>query len=167
MSALSTFLGLVLATFGTLVMGALRLPSVPDLFLLPVGFAARRGAAGKAMLVALAAGFLEDSLTVPGRLFGLHAFAKVLVAFCLALVGARTLVEKAVPFGALLAAGSAIEGAVVAGLLWILRGDLFLPEPGRLAVRVLGTGLLAAAARALLRYPWKEAWAARRRRKLA
>jgi hypothetical protein len=61
----------------------------------------------------------------------------------------------------------ALDGLILAGLLWVLRGEPLLPDPVSLAVRAAGTGLLAALLQALVRYPWKEARAARRRRKLA
>lgn len=164
MNALLLGAGLVLATLGTLLLGALRVPGGPDLFLVPVAAAARRGSAVRAMFTGLAAGFLEDALAVPARLYGLNAFSKVLIAYILAAVGARTIVERPATAGALLAGAALVETAVVSALLWVVRGELLLPSPTSLAIRIGATGLVGAAYHALARQPWKERWAARRRR---
>lgn len=161
------FLGVVLAAVGTLLLGALRVPHPPDLFYLPVGAVARNGRAVPAMLTGLLAGLAQDALTSPGRLFGLNAFSKVLLAYLMAAIGARALVEKPVMFGLLVWGAVALDAIVLAGLFWVLRGEPLLPDPLALALRAAGTGLLAALLQVLVRYPWKEARAARRRRKLA
>jgi len=163
----TALLGVLLAAVGTLILGVVRLPHPPDLFLLPVGSVARRGHAIPAMLTGLLAGLVQDALTSPGRLYGLNAFSKVLLAYLMAAVGARALVEKPVMLGILVWAAVALDSLVIAGLLWVLRGEPLLPNPLSLALRAAGTGLLAALLQALVRYPWKEARAARRRRKLA
>jgi len=163
----TALLGVLLAAIGTLILGVVRLPHPPDLFLLPVGSVARRGHAIPAMLTGLLAGLVQDALTSPGRLYGLNAFSKVLLAYLMAAVGARALVEKPVMLGILVWAAVALDSLVIAGLLWVLRGEPLLPNPLSLALRAAGTGLLAALLQALVRYPWKEARAARRRRKLA
>ncbi len=164
---MTAVLGVALAALGTLLLGVLRVPHPPDLFYLPVGAVARRGHAVPAMLTGLLAGLVQDALTSPGRLFGLNAFSKVLLAYLMAAIGARALVEKPVMLGLLVWGAVALDGLVLYGLLWVLRGEPLLPDPFALAVRAAGTGLLAALLQALVRYPWKEARAARRRRKLA
>lgn len=164
---MTALLGVLLAAVGTLLLGVVRLPHPPDLFLLPVGSVARRGHAIPAMLTGLLAGLVQDALTSPGRLYGLNAFSKVLLAYLMAAIGARALVEKPVMLGILVWAAVALDSLVLAGLLWILRGEPLLPDPFALALRAAGTGLLAGLLQALVRYPWKEARAARRRRKLA
>ena len=164
---MSAVLGVALAALGTLLLGMLRLPHPPDLFFLPVGAVARRGLAIPAMLTGLLAGLVQDALTSPGRLFGLNAFSKVLLAYLMAAIGARALVEKPVMFGLLAWGAVALDGLVLAGLVWVLRGELLLPDPLALALRAAGTGLLAALLQVLVRYPWKAAREARRRRKLA
>jgi len=160
-------LGVGLAALGTLLLGVLRLPHPPDLFLLPVGAVARTGRAVPAMLVGFLAGLVQDALTSPGRLYGLNGFSKVLLAYLMAAIGARALVVKPLMFGLLAWAAVALDGLVVAGLFWVLRGEPLVPDPYALAIRAGGTGLLAVLLQALVRYPWKEARAARRRRKLA
>ncbi len=164
---MSAVLGVALAALGTLLFGMLRLPHPPDLFFLPAGAVARRGHAIPAMLTGLLAGLVQDALTSPGRLIGLNAFSKVLLSYLMAAIGARALVEKPVMFGLLAWGAVALDGLVLAGLVWILRGELLLPDPLALALRAAGTGLLAALLQVLVRYPWKEAREARRRRKLA
>jgi len=163
----SALLGVFLAAAGTLLLGILRLPHPPDLFFLPVGAVARRGRSIPAMLTGLLAGFAQDALTAPGRLWGLNAFSKILLAYLMAAIGARALVEKPVMLGLLVWGAVVLDGLVLAGLLWVLRGEPLFPDPAALAIRAGGTGLLAALVQALVRYPWKEARAARRRRKLA
>jgi rod shape-determining protein MreD len=159
--------GVVFAALGTLLLGILRVPHPPDLLFLPVGAVARKGHAVPAMFTGLFAGLVQDALTHPGRLFGLNAFSRVLLAYLMAAFGARALVEKPVMVGLLVWGAVALDGLILAGLLWVLRGEPLLPDPVSLAVRAAGTGLLAALLQALVRYPWKEARAARRRRKLA
>jgi cell shape-determining protein MreD len=119
------------------------------------------------MLTGLLAGLVQDALTSPVRLLGLNAFSKILLAYLMAAIGARALVEKPVMFGILAWAAVALESLVLTGLIWILRGEPLLPDPLSVTLRAAGTGILAALLQAGVRYPWKEARAARRRRKLA
>jgi rod shape-determining protein MreD len=160
----TAIVGVALAAVGSLLLGVLRLPHPPDLFFLPVGALARRGRSVPAMLTGLLAGLVQDALTSPGRLVGLNAFSKVLLAYLMAAVGARALVEKPVMLGLLVWLAVVLDSLVLAGLLWVLRGEPLLGEPFALAVRAAGTGLLAALLQAVVRYPWKEARAARRRK---
>lgn len=164
---MKAILGVALAALGTLLAGILRVPLPPDLFFLPVGAVARRGHAVPAMLTGLLAGLVQDALTSPGRLLGLNAFSKVLLAYVMAAIGARALVEKPVMLGLLVWTAVVLDSFILGGLLWILRGEPLLPDPFSLAIRAAGTGVLATLLQALVRYPWKEARAARRRRKLA
>lgn len=164
---MTAVLGVALAALFTLLLGVLRLPHPPDLFLLPVGSVARRGRAIPAMFAGLLAGLVQDALTSPVRLLGLNAFSKVLLAYLMAAIGARALVEKPVMFGLLAWAAVVLDGLILTGLVWVLRGELLLPDPLAVTLRAAGTGVLAALLQAGVRYPWKEARAARRRRKLA
>ena len=117
------------------------------------------------MLTGLLAGFIQDALGVPGGLFGLNAFSKVLVGYVLATLGARTLVVKPVSVGLLLALASVADAMTVGGVLWVLRGEFLVASPGPLALRALLTGAVAAVVHAILRFPWKEWWRLRRRRR--
>ncbi len=164
---MTAVLGVALAALFTLLLGVLRLPHPPDLFLLPVASVSRRGRAIPAMLTGLLAGLAQDALTSPVRLLGLNAFSKVLLAYLMAAIGARALVEKPVMFGILAWAAVALDSLVLTGLVWVLRGEPLLPDLLSVTLRAAGTGLLAALLQAGVRYPWKEARAARRRRKLA
>lgn len=164
---MTALLGVALAAFCTLLLGVIRLPHPPDLFFLPVATVARRGRAIPAMLTGLLAGLAQDALTSPVRLLGLNAFSKVLLAYLMAAIGARALVDKPVMFGLLAWAAVALDSLVLTGLTWILRGELLLPDLLAVTIRAAGTGVLAALLQAAVRYPWKEARAARRRRKLA
>jgi rod shape-determining protein MreD len=160
-------MGLGLAVLGTLGFGAANLPAAPDFFLLPVADAARGGAPVMAMVAGLCAGLLEDVLSVPGRLLGLHAFTKILAGYLLATIGARTVVEKPVAVGGLLAGAVLFESAARFLLLWVLRGDALAPGAVLLVARALATGLLGAALYAASRVNWKERREARRRVKLS
>ncbi|MBK8596772.1 MAG: hypothetical protein IPP07_22610 [Holophagales bacterium] len=164
---MTAVLGVALAAFGTLLLGVLRLPHPPDLFFLPVASVSRRGHAIPAMLTGLLAGLVQDALTSPVRLLGLNAFSKVLLAYLMAAIGARALVDKPLMFGILAWAAVALDGLVLTGLVWVLRGEPLLPDLLSVTIRAAGTGVLAALLQAAVRYPWKEARAARRRRKLA
>ncbi|MGA7991880.1 MAG: rod shape-determining protein MreD, partial [Thermoanaerobaculia bacterium] len=142
MKALRLAIGLALAVLATLALGALRVPVPPDFFLLVVADLARGGAAVPAMLGGLPAGLLEDVLTGPGRLLGLHAFTKILVGYLLATIGSRTIVEKPLAVGGLLAGAVLAEAATLTFLLWVLRGEVLAPAPWLLLGRALSTGLV-------------------------
>jgi rod shape-determining protein MreD len=159
-------LGLFLSVLGTLGLGTLRLVVAPDLFLLPVADAARGGMPVAAMLVGLAAGFLEDVLSLTSRLYGLHAFTKVLLGYLLATIGARTVVEKPVAVGGLVGGAVVLEGLLLFVLLTVLQGEAPPPDPLRLGLRALLTGALGAALHAGAAVPWRARLLARRRRKL-
>lgn len=164
---MTAILGIALASLGTLLLGVLRLPHPPDLFLLPVAAVSRRGRAIPAMLTGLLAGLAQDSLTSPVRLLGLNAFSKILLAYLMAAIGARALVAKPLMFGLLVWAAVGLDSLILTGLVWILRGELLVPDLLSVTLRAAGTGVLAGLLQAGVRYPWKEARAARRRRKLA
>ncbi len=158
--------GLALSLLGTLGFGALGLRAAPDLLMLPVGDVALRGRAPLAMLAGLLAGLLEDLVSVPGRLLGLHAFTKILLGYLLASIAARTVIAKPAAIGALLGAAVLLESVALLLLLWLLRGEMLLPSPLLVLARAAGTGILAAALQAAARYPWRERREARRRLRL-
>ena len=166
MKTLRVGIGLSLAILLTLALGALRVPAPPDFFLLVVADLARGGAVVPAMLGGLPAGLLEDALTGPGRLLGLHAFTKILVGYLLATIGSRTIVEKPIAVGGLLAGAVLAEAATLTFLLWVLRGDVLLPAPWILLGRALSTGLVAGGLHAASRVPWRQKRDARRRMRL-
>jgi rod shape-determining protein MreD len=159
-------IGLSLAVLATLAFGALHVPAPPDFFLLVVADIARGGAAVPAMLVALPAGLLEDTLLAPGRLLGLHAFSKILVGYLLATLGARTVVEKPMAVGGLLAGAVFAEAATLTFLVWVLKGDFLPPAPWLLLARAAMTGFFGGLLYAASRVPWKQRREARRRVRL-
>ena len=154
------------ALVGTLSLGALRLPSPPDLLLLPVAEVARRGLPVPAMLAGLAVGLVEDALRAPPRLIGLHAFSKVLLGYLLAAAAARTLVEKPLAVATTLALSVALESAVLALLLWLLRGEALGPDPLSLLLRAVSTGIVGALFLAASHVPWRARPAPLRRPKV-
>lgn len=166
MKALRVAIGLALAVLATLALGALRVPFPPDFFLLVVADLARGGAAVPAMLGGLPAGLLEDALAGPGRLLGLHAFTKILVGYLLATIGARTIVEKPLAVGGLLAGAVLAEAATLTFLLWVLKGEVLAPAPWLLLGRALSTGLMGGALHAASRVPWRQRRDARKRMRL-
>ncbi len=166
MKVLRVVVGLALAVLATLALGALRFPAPPDFLLLVVADMARGGAAVPAMLAAFPAGLFEDALQGPGGLLGLHAFSKVLVGYLLATIGSRTIVEKPLAVGGLLAGAVLAEAATVTFLLWVLRGALLVPAPWLLLGRAASTGLVGGALHAASRVPWRQRREARRRMRL-
>ena len=166
MKALRLLIGIVAAAAAAVTLGVARVPFTPDLFLFPVADAARGGAPVFAMLAGLAAGLAEDALSVPGRLLGLHAFAKILIGYFLATIGARTVAEKPLAVGVLLCGATVLESGILLLLLWVLRGEVLAPDPGTLAVRAVVTGLLGMLLHYASRVPWRARREARRRRRL-
>ena len=166
MKPLRVAIGLSLAVLATLALGALHVPAPPDFFLLVVADMARGGAAVPAMLVGLPAGLLEDTLLAPGHLLGLHAFSKILVGYLLATLGARTVVEKPLAVGGLLAGAVLVEAATLTFLVWVLKGDFLPPAPWLLLARAATTGLFGGLLYAGSRVPWKQRREARRRVRL-
>ncbi|MFI5119132.1 MAG: rod shape-determining protein MreD [Thermoanaerobaculia bacterium] len=167
MKPLRVVVGLSLAVLATLALGALNVPAPPDFFLLVVADMARGGAAVPTMLVALPAGLLQDGLFGPGRLLGLHAFSKIMIGYLLATVGARTVVEKPLAVGGLLAGAVLVEAATLTFLVWVLKGDFLPPAPWPLAARALATGVLGGLLYAASRVPWRQRREARRRVRLS
>lgn len=166
MKALRVAIGLALAVLATLALGALHVPAPPDFLLLVVADMARGGAAVPAMLAGVPAGLLEDALQGPQGLLGLHAFTKVLIGYLLATIGSRTIVEKPLAVGGLLAGAVLAEAATLTFLLWVLRGDLLAPSPWLLLGRAASTGLVGGALHAASRVPWRQRRDARRRMRL-
>lgn len=158
--------GLFAALLGTIAAGGSRIPVTPDLFILPVAFAARGGYPIRAMLTGLAAGLLEDSLTTPPRLLGLQAFCKILIGYLLATIESRVIIERPAAIGALLAGSAALQSALVAGLLWFLRGELVAPPLPEILLRSLSTGLLAVFLMGASRLQWPARLWGRRRARL-
>jgi rod shape-determining protein MreD len=167
LKALRLLAGVVVAAAATVGFAIARIPWPPDFFLYPVADTARGGAPVFAMLGGLVAGLAEDALTVPGRLLGLHAFSKVLIGYFLATIGARTVVEKPIGVGVLLAGAVFFESAVLVLLLWVLRGEPLGPNPAALAARATTTGAVGMLLHHASRIPWRARREARRRRRLS
>jgi rod shape-determining protein MreD len=159
-------IGLALAVLATLALGALRFPAPPDFFLLVVAYMARGGAVVPALLAGLPAGLIEDALQGPQGLLGLHSFSKILTGYLLATIGARTIVEKPLAVGGLLAGAVLAEAATLTFLLWVLRGEVLAPSAWLLLGRAATTGLLGVALHAASRVPWRQRRDARRRMRL-
>lgn len=166
MKTLRVAIGLALAVLATLAFGTLRVPVPPDFFLLVVADMARGAGTVPTLLAGVPAGLLEDALQGPGGLLGLHAFTKILTGYLLATIGSRTVVEKPLAVGGLLAGAVFAEAAILTFLLWILRGDVLAPAPWLLLGRALSTGFVGGALYAVSRVPWRQRREARRRMRL-
>jgi rod shape-determining protein MreD len=159
--------GLASAVLGTFGLGAASIPFSPDLFLLFVADNARGGTVYRAMLTGLVAGLLEDLLRTPPRLLGLHAFTKILLGYLLATAEARFVVERPSWVGGLLAGAVLVESLTLALLLSVFRGEPLLWGSKEVVARALLTAAAGAAIAVLLRIPWRDRFAARRRRRIA
>ncbi len=118
------------------------------------------------MLTGLAAGLIEDSLTTPPRLFGLHAFTKILTGYLLASLEGNVIIEKPATLGALLAAAAALESGILVLLLWLLRGEFLPPDLSAVLLRAVMTGWAAAIFAALAKLPFRQRFFRKRQTKL-
>jgi rod shape-determining protein MreD len=134
-----------------------------DWFLLAVAYQATAGGFVAATLGGAAGGLLEDFLLHPLR--GANAFAKALLGYFLTLVSVRVVFAGALVVGITLAVAEAVNSLLVS-----LLGRLLLRTPLAFGRADAWASLLTGAAGGLLyaawRFPWKEEWRNRRRRKL-
>ncbi len=158
--------GLAGAVLGTFGLGAVSIPSSPDLFLLFVADNARGGTVYRAMATGLVAGLLEDLLRTPPRLLGLHVFTKVLLGYLLATAETRFVVEKSSWAAGLLAGAVLVESLALALLLSLFRGEPLHWGGQEAVVRALLTAAAGSALAVLVRIPWRARFAARRRRRV-
>jgi rod shape-determining protein MreD len=153
------------AAAATWLFGTSRMPGLAaiDWFLLAVAYQAASGSFAAATLGGAAAGFLEDVLLHP--LKGANAFAKALIGYILTAISLRVVFAGALVVAISLAVAALLNTLIVGGL-----GRLLLGSPLRLGITDLGRAALTGAAGGILywawRFPWKEEWHRRQRRRL-
>lgn len=155
-------LAAAVATVGLHSSGVPLLPRV-DWFLIAVAFQATAGDFPAATLGGAAGGLVQDILLHPLR--GANAFAKALLGYLLTLVSVRVVFAGAMAVALAIAVAAAINDLTVA-----LLGRLLLRTPLIFGPSDLGGELLTGATGGILyaawRFPWKEEWRKRNRRKL-
>lgn len=145
MQAARFALGLAFAALVHLVGTALwsGFPVMADPLLVAAGLAALAGRPERALLAGTAAGWLADALA--GGPFGLFGFADGVVAYALALVAQRVVVDRRRSAAGLLAAAAAAQGVVLVLLGVVFRDGGESPAPAELALRIATTAALGLA----------------------
>ena len=166
MKPLRVAIGLSLAVLATLALGALHVPAPRTSSSSSSRTWPRAAPPCPRCSSVFRPAFSRTLLLAPGRLLGLHAFSKILVGYLLATLGARTVVEKPLAVGGLLAGAVLVEAATLTFLVWVLKGDFLPPAPWLLLARAATTGLFGGLLYAASRVPWKQRREARRRVRL-
>lgn len=138
--------GLVLAVLAHFL-GTRLLPTFPqrvDVFLVVVVLSALDGLTLPAMLLGLLTGQLQDTLA--GGNFGLFGFADTAVAFGMARLAQRLVIQRATGVFAVVSFASLLQQVIVAALAFLLLPNPSLPEPLALlaqdAIKAASCGLL-------------------------
>jgi rod shape-determining protein MreD len=129
------------------LLGSRLLPSLPlrlDLFLVVVTLNALEGSSLAALLFGLLAGLVQDSLT-SGPL-GLFGFADTAVAYGVARLAQRLVIQRATGVFAVVSFASLLQQAIVALLAFLLLPNPSLADPlgvlEKAAVKALACGAL-------------------------
>ncbi len=153
------------AASATWLFGTSRVPGLAaiDWFLIAVAYQAASGNFAAATLGGAAVGFLEDILIHP--LKGANAFAKALLGYLLTAISLRVVFAGAAVVAISIAVAALLNTLIVGAL-----GRLLLGTPFLLRISDLGRCALTGGAGGTLywawRFPWKEEWRRRQRRKL-
>jgi rod shape-determining protein MreD len=134
-----------------------------DWLLLAVAYQASAGDFVAATLGGAACGLAEDVLLFPIK--GANAFAKALLGYLFTLLSLRLVFAGPLAVGAAIGVASAINDAIVALLGSLLQGLPFV-FGGAGLLRAGLTGLCGGALFWAWRYPWREEWHRRSRRRL-
>ena len=165
MKTLRLAISTLAATAATVIFTTLRVPvlSVVDWFLLAVAYQAAGGSFVASTLGGAIGGLVEDLLLHPLR--GANAFAKALLGYLFTLVAVRVVFAGALVVAATLTVAALGNDAIVGAL-----GRLLLGTPFRLAWSDVGRAVATGGTGGVLywawRFPWKEEWRSRRRRRL-
>ena len=139
------FLGLVIAVsvhaLGLRIHGLT--PQLLDPFVVLVIYHSLRSSVAVSTTVGSLVGLTQDALT--GGLYGLHGFADTLVAYAVAAVRERFLVQQPLQVAILAALGGALQMAALAFLQFALVTPAEVPHPGFALVKMLVTGALTMA----------------------
>lgn len=153
------------AAAATWLFGTSRIPGLAaiDWFLLAVAYQAASGSFASATLGGAAVGLLEDIMLHP--LKGANAFAKALIGYVLTMISLRVVFAGAIVVAISLAVAALLNTLIVGGLGRLLIGTPFLfgfSDLGRCGLTGGTGGMLYWA----WRFPWKEEWRRRQRRRL-
>ena len=116
---------------------------VVDVFLVVVVLHGLGGSSLSALLVGLVVGLLQDTLT--SGPFGLFGFADTIVGYVTARLAQRLVIQRPTGVLAVVSFASALQQAIVVGLVLVLLPGPELPSPVWVAVRAGTCGLLGLA----------------------
>jgi rod shape-determining protein MreD len=129
------------------LVGTRLLPSLPqriDLFLVVVALSALDGQTLQAVLFGLLAGLVQDTLA--GGNFGLFGFADTAVAYGMARLAQRLVIQRGTGVFAVVSFASLLQQVILAALAFLLLPNPSLPDPltmlEQAAVRAAACGLL-------------------------
>lgn len=165
MKTLRFSISTLVAMLATFAAGGARLPllSRVDWFLLATAYQAAAGDFIASTLGGAAGGLIQDVLLLP--LKGANAFAKALLGYLLTLISVRVVFAGTLVVAVTLAAASLVNTLVVA-----LLGRLLLGSRFSVGFADIAGGLVTGATGGLLywawRFPWREEWLRRQRRRL-
>ena len=133
---------------------------IVDVFLVVVVLHGLGGSSLSALLVGLVVGLLQDTLT--SGPFGLFGFADTIVGYVTARLAQRLVIQRPTGVLAVVSFASALQQAIVVGLVLVLLPSPELPSPLWVAVRAGTCGLLGLAIYVALGN-WRRSSEARRR----
>src|SRR5436305_7615520 len=116
---------------------------IVDVFLVVVVLHGLGGSSLSALLVGLVVGLLQDTLT--SGPFGLFGFADTIVGYVTARLAQRLVIQRPTGVLAVVSFASALQQAIVVGLVLVLLPSPELPSPLWVAVRAGTCGLLGLA----------------------
>jgi rod shape-determining protein MreD len=129
------------------LVGTRLLPSLPqrlDLFLVVVALSALDGQTLQAVVFGLLAGLVQDTLA--GGNFGLFGFADTAVAYGMARLAQRLVIQRATGVFAVVSFASLLQQVILAALAFLLLPNPSLPAPltmlGQAAARAAACGVL-------------------------
>jgi rod shape-determining protein MreD len=165
MNALKLLLGLIFAVLVHLV-GTRTIPdfaSAVDVFLVAITLFALSGNSLAGLLVGLAVGLLQDTLT--GSLYGLHAIAGTIVGYSTARLAQHLVIQRVTGVVLVVSFASILQQAVVALLSYGLMPEPALPDPVWVPVKALLCGVLGLLAYAAAA-EWSRRFESRRRNRM-
>ncbi|MBV8199509.1 MAG: hypothetical protein JOZ15_02690 [Acidobacteria bacterium] len=146
MRAAKLLAGLAVAVLVHLA-GTRLLPSFPqrvDVFLVVVALSALEGSSLPALLFGLLAGLVQDTLT--SGPFGLFGFADTAVAYGMARLAQRLVIQRATGVFAVVSFASLLQQVILAALAFLLLPNPSLPDPlgmlGQALAKAVACGVL-------------------------
>ena len=144
MRALELLVGVLLATVLHVLGGRLvaEFPSWVDLFLVVAVYTSLDSAPVASMLRGTVAGLVHDALT--GGLYGLHGFADTVVAWIVARMRQRLVIQQPLQVGLLFVLAAALQQALLAALRLVMVPGSELPGTSATVAKVVASGILGA-----------------------